>query len=165
MALQAQASAVLDLPASANRSAQRLLAALGAAGTLSGTDALLAVESHVRPVAIPTTSSASAPGRAHTPAATKSGSRTTAPDVPTQLDLRARLFPWQTQPIASAQAQSTVYIMFDMISTNPADFNHVPGGSNILYMDGHVAFMRYQEKGEGPVNGPMAQLVGLLNGG
>ena len=68
-------------------------------------------------------------------------------------------------PAASAQAQSTVYIMFDMISTNPADFNHVPGGSNILYMDGHVAFMRYQEKGEGPVNGPMAQLVGLLNGG
>lgn len=105
MALQAQASAVLDLPASANRSAQRLLAALGAAGTLSGTDALLAVESHVHPVAIPAASSASAPGRAHTTAAAKSGSRTTAPDVPTQLDLRARLFPWQTQPIASAQAQ------------------------------------------------------------
>ena len=66
-------------------------------------------------------------------------------------------------PAASAQAQSTVYIMFDMISTNPGDFNHVPGGSNILYMDGHVAFQRYEEKGDGPVNSPMAQLVGLLN--
>jgi len=66
-------------------------------------------------------------------------------------------------PAASAQAQSTVYIMFDQISTNPADFNHVPGGSNILYMDGHVAFQRYEEKGNGPVNGPMARLIGLLN--
>ncbi len=67
-------------------------------------------------------------------------------------------------PAASAQAQSTVYIMFDQISTNPADFNHVPGGSNILYMDGHVAFQRYEEKGNGPVNGPMARLIGLLTG-
>jgi len=65
-------------------------------------------------------------------------------------------------PAASAQAQSTVYIMFDQLSTNPADFNHVPGGSNILYMDGHVAFQRYEEKGTGPVNGPMARLIGLL---
>jgi len=40
----------------------------------------------------------------------------------------------------------------------------VPGGSNILYMDGHVAFQRYEEKGNGPVNGPMARLIGLLTG-
>ncbi|HPK25051.1 MAG TPA: hypothetical protein PLJ95_08125 [Candidatus Hydrogenedentes bacterium] len=52
--------------------------------------------------------------------------------------------------------------MFDQLSTNPADYNHVPGGSNILYMDGHVAFQRYEEKGTGPVNGPMARLIGLL---
>ncbi|NLN94074.1 MAG: DUF1559 domain-containing protein [Candidatus Hydrogenedens sp.] len=66
-------------------------------------------------------------------------------------------------PAASAQAQSTVFIMFDQLSTDPAHFNHVPGGSNVLYMDGHVAFQRYQEKGEGPANGPMAILVGLLS--
>ncbi|OQB33548.1 MAG: Type II secretion system protein G precursor [Candidatus Hydrogenedentes bacterium ADurb.Bin170] len=66
-------------------------------------------------------------------------------------------------PAASAQAQSTVFIMFDQLSTNPADYNHVPGGSNILYMDGHVAFQRYEKNGQGPVNEPMATLVALLN--
>ena len=25
-------------------------------------------------------------------------------------------------------------------------FNHVPGGSNVLYMDGHVEFLRYPSK-------------------
>lgn len=24
-------------------------------------------------------------------------------------------------------------------------FNHLPGGSNVLYMDGHVAFVRFDE--------------------
>ncbi|HOM49062.1 MAG TPA: DUF1559 domain-containing protein [Candidatus Hydrogenedentes bacterium] len=66
-------------------------------------------------------------------------------------------------PAASAQAQSTVFVMFDALSTNPADYNHVPGGSNVLYMDGHVAFQRYEEKGDGPVNSLMAILVGLLS--
>ena len=44
---------------------------------------------------------------------------------------------------ASAQAQSTVWIMFDLVSANAADFNHVPGGANVLYLDGHVDFLRY----------------------
>ena len=26
-----------------------------------------------------------------------------------------------------------------------ANFNHVPGGANVLYMDGHVEFVRYPE--------------------
>ncbi|NLN93794.1 MAG: DUF1559 domain-containing protein [Candidatus Hydrogenedens sp.] len=67
-------------------------------------------------------------------------------------------------PAASAQAQSTVFVMFDQISVDPAKFNHVPGGSNVLFMDGHVAFQRYEEKGDGPVNSPMAYLVAILNG-
>jgi len=33
------------------------------------------------------------------------------------------------------------------VTTN---FNHVPGGSNVLYMDGHVEFERYP--GDFPVN-------------
>jgi prepilin-type N-terminal cleavage/methylation domain-containing protein/prepilin-type processing-associated H-X9-DG protein len=44
---------------------------------------------------------------------------------------------------AANQAQSTVWVMFDLLSANPADFNHVPGGANVLYMDGHVDFLRY----------------------
>ena len=25
-----------------------------------------------------------------------------------------------------------------------ASFNHVPGGANVLFMDGHVQFMKYK---------------------
>jgi prepilin-type processing-associated H-X9-DG protein len=40
-------------------------------------------------------------------------------------------------------AQSTIWIMGDMIGIDTTSFNHIPGGSNILYMDGHVEFLRY----------------------
>lgn len=53
-------------------------------------------------------------------------------------------------PSASAQAQSSVYIMFDLVATAPEGFNHIPGGCNVLYMDGHVEFVRYP--GKAPVN-------------
>jgi prepilin-type N-terminal cleavage/methylation domain-containing protein/prepilin-type processing-associated H-X9-DG protein len=47
-------------------------------------------------------------------------------------------------PAASSRAQSEIVIMWDEISADDADhFNHIPGGSNILYLDGHVAFERY----------------------
>jgi len=51
-------------------------------------------------------------------------------------------------PAASAMAQSTIAVMYDSIegarSSDRVDrFNHVPGGGNALYMDGHVAFTRY----------------------
>jgi len=42
-------------------------------------------------------------------------------------------------------------------------FNHVPGGSNVLYMDGHVEFIRYPTKG--PIIKPTASLLGLLASG
>lgn len=47
---------------------------------------------------------------------------------------------------ASAEAQSTLVVMWDIISTTPGtgnNFNHVPGGMNVLYMDGHVTFVLY----------------------
>ncbi len=52
-------------------------------------------------------------------------------------------------PAAGAQAQSTIPIMFDSIEGarigvgRVERFNHVPGGGNALYMDGHVEFSRY----------------------
>ena len=61
-------------------------------------------------------------------------------------------------PAASAQAQSSVWIMIDALSTEVENYNHVPGGSNVLYMDGHVSFVRYP--GEQPVNRAMAEAVG-----
>ncbi|HOK09622.1 MAG TPA: DUF1559 domain-containing protein [Candidatus Hydrogenedens sp.] len=53
-------------------------------------------------------------------------------------------------PSASAQAQSSVFIMFDLVATATQGFNHIPGGCNVLYMDGHVEFVRYP--GKAPVN-------------
>jgi len=47
------------------------------------------------------------------------------------------------QPAASVVAESEIPIMFDRVSLLPTDFNHVPGGANVLYMDGHVKFVRY----------------------
>ncbi|MFP4500381.1 MAG: type II secretion system protein [Candidatus Hydrogenedentota bacterium] len=66
-------------------------------------------------------------------------------------------------PAQSAQAQSTVWVMGDNFSAGVDSFNHVPGGSNFLYLDGHVDFIRYQENGPGPVNGPGARLLTVLD--
>jgi prepilin-type N-terminal cleavage/methylation domain-containing protein/prepilin-type processing-associated H-X9-DG protein len=46
-------------------------------------------------------------------------------------------------PAASALAQSEIPVMFDQITAIAKDFNHIPGGANVLYMDGHVVFLRY----------------------
>ena len=46
-------------------------------------------------------------------------------------------------PAANAHAQSTIAIMWDLASVNVQEFNHIPGGSNVLYMDGHVEFLKY----------------------
>ncbi len=46
-------------------------------------------------------------------------------------------------PAASTRAQSTLAHTWDVISTDVASFNHVPGGANVLYLDGHVDFLNY----------------------
>lgn len=63
-------------------------------------------------------------------------------------------------PGASAKAQSDIVVMLDLVSTVPADYNHVPGGSNVLYLDGHVKFQKYP--GEFPVTRVFASLVSLF---
>ncbi len=63
-------------------------------------------------------------------------------------------------PGATAKAQSEIFIYFDILSTDASGFNHVPGGSNVLYLDGHVKFQRYP--GEPPVWPLGAQFFGLL---
>jgi prepilin-type N-terminal cleavage/methylation domain-containing protein/prepilin-type processing-associated H-X9-DG protein len=46
-------------------------------------------------------------------------------------------------PAASAQASSEVPTVWDHISTKVIDFAHVPGGGNVLFLDGHVEYVRY----------------------
>ncbi|MBX3179398.1 MAG: hypothetical protein KF886_18740 [Candidatus Hydrogenedentes bacterium] len=54
-------------------------------------------------------------------------------------------------PGASAVAQSNLAIMLDNIADAAESFNHVPGGANILFADGHVAFYKYPDGGGGTV--------------
>jgi prepilin-type processing-associated H-X9-DG protein len=65
-------------------------------------------------------------------------------------------------PAASAKAQSDIWIMSDAISTGKSAyiFNHIPGGCNVLYLDGHVEFVRYP--GKAPVNDVMAGFGSLF---
>jgi prepilin-type N-terminal cleavage/methylation domain-containing protein/prepilin-type processing-associated H-X9-DG protein len=59
-------------------------------------------------------------------------------------------------PGASAVAQSVIPVMedswtdagggFGVGDVAVTRFNHVPGGANVLYMDGHVEFLRYKSK-------------------
>ncbi len=55
---------------------------------------------------------------------------------------------------ASSVAQSVITVMHDAISEEAAHYNHVPGGSNVLYMDGHVEFIKYTGafNGKFPIN-------------
>jgi len=64
-------------------------------------------------------------------------------------------------PGASAKAQSEIFIYFDILSTEISGFNHVPGGSNVLYLDGHVKFERYPS--DQPVNLLVANLFGTVS--
>ncbi|NIA13671.1 MAG: DUF1559 domain-containing protein [Nitrospiraceae bacterium] len=72
-------------------------------------------------------------------------------------------------PAASAQAQSQLPVMMDSwADSGPfavdygdngvARFNHVPGGANVLYMDGHAEFLRY--KSEFPLANSAAGTLG-----
>ena len=63
-------------------------------------------------------------------------------------------------PGASAHAQSSIAVMFDFVTTVPTEFNHVPGGSNVLYLDGHVEFQRYP--GAFPATRVFATLTSLF---
>ena len=56
-------------------------------------------------------------------------------------------------PGGSAKAQSDICVMWDLAlisgAGQPTDFNHLPGGSNALFMDGHVEFAKYTSTSPG----------------
>ena len=62
-------------------------------------------------------------------------------------------------PAASTQAQSELAIAFDIVDTDASDFNHVPGGANALFLDGHVAFIRF------PGDHPASKAFAIITGG
>ncbi len=50
-------------------------------------------------------------------------------------------------PASARSAQSEVVVMWDASQQGVIAFNHVPGGGNVLFMDGHVRFIRYAGSG------------------
>ena len=77
-------------------------------------------------------------------------------------------------PAATAMAQSSLWLMMDLLGNAGATqyFNHIPGGCNVLYMDGHVAFVKYvgssvactDTGATSPVLPSLASLVGIITG-
>jgi len=65
-------------------------------------------------------------------------------------------------PAASSKAQSEIFIMLDQLGTSGTAvfFNHIPGGCNVLYLDGHCEFIRYPTKA--PVNEAVANIMSLF---
>jgi prepilin-type N-terminal cleavage/methylation domain-containing protein/prepilin-type processing-associated H-X9-DG protein len=57
---------------------------------------------------------------------------------------------------------ATVPIMWDQVSTWIQEFSHVPAGINVLYLDGHVEFKRYDKTTR---DFPMSPLYAAVNGG
>jgi prepilin-type processing-associated H-X9-DG protein len=59
--------------------------------------------------------------------------------------------------------QSLVPVLFDAASISGATtkFNHIPKGCNVLYMDCHVAFMRYP--GQFPITPQILEALGRLD--
>ncbi len=66
-------------------------------------------------------------------------------------------------PAATALAQSEIPVIWDQVSKEieKNGFNHVPGGANVLYMDGHVTFNRYP--GDHPISRAWVELVSYFN--
>ena len=72
-------------------------------------------------------------------------------------------------PAGSAKAQSNIPVMWDEAMSGSGDtpdvlakwkYNHVPGGSNVLYMDGHVQFIRWPAPDLYEI--PMGQFSGMM---
>ena len=70
-------------------------------------------------------------------------------------------------PAASSKAQSDIVIMWDSVWTptkgtgGESYFNHIPGGGNVLYMDGHVTFVKYPS--EWPVCKAYVKMMDMLS--
>ncbi|HOD52722.1 MAG TPA: DUF1559 domain-containing protein [Candidatus Hydrogenedentes bacterium] len=75
-------------------------------------------------------------------------------------------------PASTAKAQSEVAVMYDATAETTVQpsawgdtytlYNHVPGGGNVLYMDGHVEFLRYPS--EYPVSRCWSVIQGIVWG-
>jgi prepilin-type N-terminal cleavage/methylation domain-containing protein/prepilin-type processing-associated H-X9-DG protein len=76
---------------------------------------------------------------------------TTATTFPLKEGIERFLITDINNPAGAAKAQSNVCVMYDTVLTrlggqvDAKAFNHVPGGANVLFMDGHVEWGRFPQ--------------------
>jgi prepilin-type processing-associated H-X9-DG protein len=83
--------------------------------------------------------------------------------------LKGRIMPWVCKQDVKAVEErfkswlpsdrpfSEIPVTWDKPSTDLTKFSHIPLGGNVLYLDGHVEFIRYP--GTFPMTGTMARLL------
>ena len=69
----------------------------------------------------------------------------------------------KVDPSVSQAAEDRLCVQHYRISTTAADFNHVPGGCNVLYLDGHVEFIKFLAKA--PIQRNFAAFDAMVNEG
>jgi len=70
-------------------------------------------------------------------------------------------------PTRTSQAQSSIATQWDLVNTLPSgagQMNHVPGGGNVLFLDGHVEFFKYDPAGKFPINRTFGSVVLWIGG-
>jgi prepilin-type processing-associated H-X9-DG protein len=65
-------------------------------------------------------------------------------------------------PSRTSVSSSRLPVLFDIVSFNVVSFNHVPGGANILFMDGHAEFEKYPSREFFPATRAWAELMDRL---
>jgi prepilin-type processing-associated H-X9-DG protein len=61
-------------------------------------------------------------------------------------------------PAESATSSSSIPVMWDLFATKTSVYSHLPVGANVLYLDGHVEFIKY------PGNYPVTRWVASAQG-
>lgn len=61
----------------------------------------------------------------------------------------------------SAKSESELFVMFDNVAIFSEQFNHIPGGGNVLYMDGHVSWIRYPDAP--PINKKVSAIMRMFD--
>jgi prepilin-type N-terminal cleavage/methylation domain-containing protein/prepilin-type processing-associated H-X9-DG protein len=64
--------------------------------------------------------------------------------------------------VLSAGGAGAVPVLWDQVATDITAYNHVPAGINVLYLDGHVEFRRYEKYSS---RFPVSALYAAINGG
>lgn len=68
------------------------------------------------------------------------------------------------EPSKTNVSSTRLPVMFDRIDLDPAEFNHIPGGANVLFMDGHAEYIKYPSHTVYPLTRAWAEFSYTLRG-